>query len=59
MNHNNADLAERYMAADTMQAIGFTDYPKIGEVAEALQMLRVATPRPGNDQVAVKLAASL
>lgn len=58
MNSNTADLAEQFMAADTMDAIGITHYPKIGEVAEALQMLRVATPRPEKDQVAVRMAAS-
>lgn len=58
MTIRSNDLAEQYIGADTMGAIGITNYPKIGEVAEALQMLQVATPRPKKDQVAVKLAAS-
>lgn len=55
---NNADLAEQFSAADTMEGIGVTSRPKPGGVAEMLEMLRVVTPRPERDQVAVKMAAS-
>ncbi len=58
MANSSTDLKKQFMAADTMDAIGFTSSPKIGEVAESLRMLQVAPRRPEKDEVAVKLAAS-
>ena len=41
-----------------MRAIAMTDFPKIGHVAEQLEIVTVPVPRPAHDEVAIKLAAS-
>ena len=51
-------LAREYEDAKTMQAIAMTDFPKIGHVAEQLEMVSVPVPRPAKGEVAIKLAAS-
>lgn len=51
-------LVDAYRASPEMDAVGMEDYPKIGAVAEVLQMLQVPTPRPLEGEVAVKIAAS-
>ncbi len=52
------DLATGYANAISMRAIGMTEFPEIGRVADRLQMLKVPVPRLGNGEVAIKLAAS-
>ncbi len=52
------DLARAYASAETMRAIAMTDFPKIGHVAEQLEMVTVPVPRPAHDEVAIKLSAS-
>ncbi len=52
------DLIRAYASAETMRAIAMTDFPKIGHVAEQLEMVNVPVPRPAHDEVAIKLAAS-
>ncbi len=51
-------MAAEYLGAATMNAIGITDYPEIGKVADHLKMLTVGIPVPGEREVVVKLAAS-
>lgn len=52
------NLATVYANAKSMRAIGMTEFPEIGKVADRLQMLEVPVPRPGKGEVAIKLAAS-
>lgn len=51
------DLALEYARATTMQAIGMTQFPKIGRVADELKMLTVSVPRPASGEVAIQIAA--
>lgn len=52
------DLVDTYIRMPQMRAIGITEYPEIGRVADKLKMLNVPTPRPCGSEVCVKLAAS-
>lgn len=58
MTNNPDNLATQYTATQTMPAVGITDLPGVGKVADHLKMLEIAVPRPMKDQVAIKLAAS-
>ncbi len=51
-------MATEYAVATSMQAVGMTTFPDIGKVADCLSMLDVPVPRPGNNEVAIKLGAS-
>ena len=58
MNESITKRAATYSNATSMRAIGMTTFPKIGRVADSLEMLKVSVPRPGNDEIAVRLSAS-
>lgn len=58
MPNDPDDQADQYNAAQIMSAVGITDLPELGKVADSLKMLEIALPRPKKDQVAIKLAAS-
>lgn len=47
-----------YEAAQSMRAIALTYKPEIGQVAEALCLVDVPVPRPGENDVAIRLCAS-
>lgn len=51
-------LASEYADTTTMSAVGMTERPEIGGVADSLCMLDVPVPRPSDKEVAVKLVAS-
>lgn len=58
MKMNSDQLVSAYETASSMNAIGLTQFPEIGKVADALEMLSVPAPRPTAEQVAIRLCAS-
>jgi NADPH:quinone reductase-like Zn-dependent oxidoreductase len=58
MKINSDQLTSAYETASSMNAIGLTQLPEIGKVAEALEMVSVPVVRPGSEQVAIRLCAS-
>lgn len=58
MTQPQNDPALEYDSATSMQAIGMTQFPKIGAVADTLEMLTVPVPRPASGEVAIRIAAS-
>lgn len=51
-------VALAYADAKTMPAIAMLDFPKIGGVADQLEMIDVPVPQPKRNEIAIRLAAS-
>lgn len=58
MTQNPTNSAAEYASVTTMHAIGMTKFPKIGEVADELELHTVRVPRPASSEVAIQIAAS-